>query len=187
MPRTQLQFQQMKDERKLSILESSLPLFAIHTVDTVSIDMICQKAKCSHGLAYHYFKNVEQIYDELLKSKTYKNLFSSLNVIDLNKEAYPQIEELVKKLISIIKQSKTEVAFALIIVNDESKKSLYSSFVKLVDAGQKEGSVTAGKPEDIVSTFYLLIKGLYQTILNQKHPAIRVPSIDNILKIFKRY
>ena len=86
MPRTPLQFQQMKDERKLSILESALPLFATNGKDSVSIDMICQKAKCSHGLAYHYFKNSEQIYSELLSSSTYKDLFSKLNVFDLSKE-----------------------------------------------------------------------------------------------------
>ena len=77
----------MKDERKLSILESALPLFAIHGKD-ISIDMICQKAKCSHGLAYHYFKNVDQIYNELLSSETYKSLYSSLDIFDLTKDVF---------------------------------------------------------------------------------------------------
>ena len=186
MPRTPLQFKQMKDERKLSILESALPLFAIHGKDGVSIDMICQKAKCSHGLVYHYFKNVLQVYDELLKSETYEALNTSLSEIDSSKEAYPQIVNKVDKLLSIIDESNILISFSLIIISDESKKSFYSSFAKLVTQGQKEKTVTGGKPEDIVQTFFLLLKGLYQSLLNQKHPNVRVPSIDNILNIFRR-
>ena len=185
MPRTPLQFQQMKDERKLSILESALPLFAIHGKD-VSIDMICLKAKCSHGLAYHYFKNSEQIYNERLTSETYKNLFNELTNVDLSTDAYSQIGKLVKKLVGLTSESKMIVAFALIIISQEDKKSLYSLFTKLVAQGQKEGTVTGGNPTDIVSACFLLQKGLYQTILNQKHPTSRVPSLDNILQIFER-
>ena len=185
MPRTPLQFKQMKDERKLSILECSLPLFAIHGVSNVSIDMICNKAKCSHGLVYHYFKNVEQIYQELLSSETFLNLNKEFE-INLNDEAYPQIEKIVKKFLSLINESKELVSFALILISNEEKKSFYQAFVKLVGNGQKENSVTGGKPEDIASTFFFTLKGIYQTLLNQKHSNVRVPSIDNVLNIFRR-
>lgn len=185
MPRTPLQFKQMKDERKLSILECSLPLFAIHGVSNVSIDMICNKAKCSHGLVYHYFKNVEQIYRELLASETYLNLLKEFE-INLEDEAYPQIEKIVYKFLSLINEGKEIISFALILISNEERKSFYSSFVKLVGNGQKEKTITGGKPEDIVSTFFFTLKGIYQTKLNQKHSNVRVPSIDNVLNIFRR-
>lgn len=186
MPRTPLQFQQMKDERKLSILENALLLFAVHEKDSVSIDMICQKAKCSHGLAYHYFKNVDQIYEEIKRSNSYLELLASLEAFDLEKEIYSQLVNFVKKTTEAIKKSKTEVALMSLIITDESKKSLYSSLLKVVAKGQNEGSLTGGNPSDIVSTYYLFLKGIYQTYLNQKHPAIKVPSIDNIMQIFER-
>ena len=186
MPRTPLQFKQMKDERKLSLLESALPLFAIHGKDGVSIDMICQKAKCSHGLVYHYFKNVSQVFDELLKSQTYQVLNDDLCNINPNDDAYTQIVSKVEKLLQVVDESNIIISFALIIISDESKKSFYSVFSKLVLQGQKEKTITGGKPEDIVSVFFLSLKGLYQSLLNQKHPNVRVPSIDNILNIFKR-
>ena len=185
MPRTPLQFQQMKDERKLSILESALPLFAIHGKDT-TIDMICQKAKCSHGLAYHYFKNVDQIYNELLSSETYKTVLNRLNVFDENFDTYSQISSVSKTLVDFVKEPRFVVAFAQIIISDESKNSFYSRFVKLVTQGQKEGCVTGGNSTDIVGTFFNTLKGLYLTVLNQKHPEIKVPSIDNILRIILR-
>lgn len=184
MPRRPLQYKQIKDERKFSILESALPLFAIYNKD-VSIDMICQKAKCSHGLVYHYFKNADQIYNELLKSDTYNDLLNSL-LINPDEEAYPQITNLVRQLLDIINDSKVTISFALIIIANKDKKSFYDNFCKLVQKGQKEGAVTGGVPSDIVSTFFLTLRGLYLTLLNQKHPDIKVPSIDNILQIFER-
>lgn len=186
MPRTPIQFQQMKDERKLSILENALPLFALNGKDGVSIDMICQKAKCSHGLIYHYFKNTDQVYQELLTSNTYQSLFESLNSFNAESDTYSTFEKLTKQLQNIAKDSRFAVCFALLIISDDGKKSFYSNLLKLVSKGQKEGVVTGGNPVDILDTYFLVFKGLYQSILNQKHPKIRVPSIDNILKIIRR-
>lgn len=186
MPRTPLQFQQMKDERKLSILESALPLFAINGKDGVSVDMICQKAKCSHGLAYHYFKNSDQIYSELLSSNTYKNLFSNLNLFDLSKDSYFQLVALTNKLVELVNESKTILAFGLIILSSEDKGSLRISVTKLISQGQKEGTITGGTPSDITNTLFLFFKGLFLSRLNEKHPRDKAPSVDNIIKIFKR-
>lgn len=186
MPRTPIQFQQMKDERKLSILENALPLFALNGKDGVSIDMICQKAKCSHGLIYHYFKNVDQVYQELLTSDTYKNINESLNGFEAEDDAYSHFEKLTKKLQNVVKESRIAVCFALIIISDDGKKSLHSDLLKIISQGQEDGLITGGNPTDIVDTYFLVFKGLYQSLLNQKHPNVRVPSIDNILKIIKR-
>ena len=185
MPRRPIQFEQIKEERKLSILESALPLFAIHGVKSVSIDMVSEKAKCSHGLVYHYFKKVEQIYDELIDSESYKELAKEFT-IDLNESAYPQIEKIVRLFLSIVDDSKETIAFTMLLLSDESKKSFYSSFLKLILKGQNDREVTGGKPEDIANCFIYLIKGLYQTKLNEKHPIIKVPSFDNVMNIFRR-
>ena len=185
MPRTPIQFQQMKDERKLSILESALPLFAIYGSNDVSIDMICQKAKCSHGLFYHYFKNCEQIYKELLTSDSYKNIKNELLNLDENANEFSQVLSIAKKLLNIIKEPRFTVCFANIIISEADKNSLYYKLTKLVESGQKKRLITGGKPVDIVETFLFTIKGIYFSLLTKKHSDIRVPSIDNILNIFK--
>ena len=186
MPRTPLQFKQMKDERKLSILESALPLFAVHGLESVSIDMICQKAKCSHGLAYHYFKNTDQIYKELLSSETYKNLYASLNNINLDSNAFSQLVEKTKQLLSVINGSRENICFLMFILSNNEKNSFSDNITKLISVGQRQGEVTGGDPKDIYQTWSFFYKGIYQTILNEKHPVIKVPSIDNIIQIFEK-
>ena len=72
MPRTREQFSEMKEERRTAILNAALPLFSLGK--KVTIDMIAEKAKCSHGIVYHYYKNTDQVLEKLLKSPTYVEL-----------------------------------------------------------------------------------------------------------------
>lgn len=186
MPRTPLQFQQIKDERKLSILENSLVLFAIHGQKEISVDLISSKAKCSHGLVYHYFKNTDEIFFEIVNSPYYLDLSKKLIHFELNDLAYPQITNIVESLLAIANDTKISIALATLIISDLSKKSFNSNLIKLIAKGQKEGDVTGGDPEDISTCLILLIKGIYLPILNQKHPVIKVPSIDNVMEIFRK-
>ncbi|MBP5694271.1 MAG: TetR/AcrR family transcriptional regulator [Bacilli bacterium] len=61
MPRTFKDNEKIKEERKNKILDISLRLFAGFGYENVSMDMIAKKAKCSHGLMYHYFKDKNEI------------------------------------------------------------------------------------------------------------------------------
>ena len=61
MPRTFKENEKIKEERRNKILDLSLKLFASYGYENVSIDMIAKKAKCSHGLMYHYFKDKDEI------------------------------------------------------------------------------------------------------------------------------
>lgn len=186
MPRTPLQFKQIKDERKLSILEASLPLFALHTKDDVSIDLISLKAKCSHGLVYHYFKNVDEVYDTLLKSNTYIDLLNDINNINEGSSAYEKVLEISKKLLQIPNKSKECVAFAELIISDNSKNSISKKVIKFIAEGQKDGDILAGKPEEIWLCFKELLDGIYLPILLRKHPNAKVPTFENVIQIFKK-
>ena len=186
MPRTPLQFQQMKDERKLSILEASLPLFSLDR-NKVSVDKICAAAKCSHGLVYHYFKDTDAIFDELKKSLTYKKILMKLDYKTNDKYAIECIRYFVNVFVDIAKsKSNNEIAFANIILSDDDKNSFNNELVKLVARGQKEGDVTGGDPKDIAFCFVNLLKGIYLQFLTQKHPNAYVPSVDNIMQIFNK-
>ena len=67
MPRLASQNKEIKDERRQSILNASLVVFALYGKDNTTVDLLTTASKCSHGLFYHYFKNVDQVYDSLFK------------------------------------------------------------------------------------------------------------------------
>ena len=183
MPRTALQYKQIKDERKLSILEASLPLFALYE-NKVSIDLISEKAKCSHGLVYHYFNNTDDVLEALLKSSTYQDICDDLFKINHDVDAIDTIKEIVKKLTNV--DGVVKASYFKLIISDDGKKSLRQELTKLIKLGQEEGNVTGGNPSDIIDVFFLFLKGIYLTYLTKKKADVNVPSIDNIMEIFNK-
>lgn len=183
MPRTSEQFKQMKVERRDSILESALVLYSLYG-DKITIDQIADKAKCSHGIVYHYFKNVDEIIAKLLNSKFYIELNKSLNKSYANIKAENAIKSIVLTLLNL--KTTKEIAYGNILISERNKKSLYNNLCNLVLRGQKEGVITGGNPVDIVETFFFTLKGIYLNSLLKKTVDNFRPSFDNVYEIFRK-
>jgi AcrR family transcriptional regulator len=65
-PRTAKQFDQIRQEKKVLIMETALELFAENGFHATSISQIAKKANISKGLTYNYFESKNDILDELL-------------------------------------------------------------------------------------------------------------------------
>jgi len=183
VPRTREQFSEMKDERKSSILKAALPLFSLNT--KVSIDAICEKAKCSHGIIYHYYRNTDQIYDTLLRSDSFKNLQNRLFNLPEG-SSYEKIEQIIKTLLDVSEKKFENVCYLNIIIKDREKNSLFMVLSKLIKEGQASGSVIAGDPVALTECIFLLLKGLYLTFLLEKHPDIKVPSLETVMQLLRK-
>ena len=101
MPRTTKQFEDMRTERRVSILEAALHVFAEEGYHSASISKVSKYAKISKGLLYNYFESKE----ELLKI-----LIGSL------------IDDEIKMLNSFLEKSLTEESFIHLI--NESVKTI---------------------------------------------------------------
>ena len=183
MPRTREQFSEMKDERRNSILAAALPLFSMNK--KVSIDAICEKAKCSHGIVYHYFRNTEQILERLLKSPTYVELNNKLFNIQEG-SSYEKIEQILSVLLDVSPQKFEDVCYLNMIIKNSEKTSLRNLLTKLIKDGQTAGSIVGGEPSSLVDSVFLLLKGLYLTFLLEKHPDIKVPSVETVMQLLRK-
>ncbi|WP_319503082.1 TetR/AcrR family transcriptional regulator [uncultured Draconibacterium sp.] len=77
MPRSPEQFDDIRKQKKLLIMETALELFAENGYHTTSISQIAAKAKISKGLTYNYFSSKEEILNELMEhgfNEIYDNL-----------------------------------------------------------------------------------------------------------------
>lgn len=184
MPRTRLQFKIMKDERMLSIYEAALPLFSLYG-QKVSVDAISEKAKCSHGIVYHYFKNTAEIYEKLLKSSTYVELENSLLTVTEG-SSYEKIEHIISILLDITIDDVEKASFLNIIIKNTAKTSLFSLLVKLIKDGQNAKSIVGGDPAELVNSIFVLLKGIYLSIIIEKHPTVKVPSLENVMQLIRR-
>lgn len=183
MPRTREQFSEMKDERRDSILRAALPLFSLYK--KVTIDDICNKAKCSHGIVYHYFKNVDQIYEKLLKSSTYVELNSSLREINTG-SSYEKIETFLSILLDFSRDDFEKICFLNLSIKSREKDSLFSIFSKLISEGQKAQTIIGGEPSEISESIFSMLKGIYTSFLLEKHPEHKVPSLETVMQLLKK-
>ncbi|MBO5714066.1 MAG: TetR/AcrR family transcriptional regulator, partial [Clostridia bacterium] len=55
----------IKEKRKEKIISSALKVFCEKGYQSATVDDITKKAKCSHGLFYHYFDNKKQLFEQV--------------------------------------------------------------------------------------------------------------------------
>ena len=182
MPRTREQFSEMKDERRSAILAAALPLFSLG--QKVTVDSISEKAKCSHGIVYHYFRNTDQILDILLKSSTYVELKEK--IFNSEGSSYERIEHIISVLLDVSEKKLENVCYLNIIIKDREKNSLFFLLTKLVKDGQAAERIVGGEPSQLVESVFLLLKGIYLTFLLEKHPNIKVPSHETVMQLLRK-
>lgn len=183
MPRSKEQFDQIKQDRKQSILDVGLKLYSIYG-DKITIDMISNELKCSHGIIYHYFSNVDEIIKKIKTSETYIYFKASLVKSYDNALASNAIKEIVKSMLLL--KNKNDIYHILIMMQEVDKKSLFYIINSLVVRGQKEGDIVGGFPEDTTFTFYNCMKSIYLDIVLFNNKKAHYPSLDNVLNIFLR-
>lgn len=183
MPRTREQFAEMKDERRESILKAALPLFSLNS--KVSIDAICEKAKCSHGIVYHYFKNTNQILEKLLKSPVFSELNQEI-FENYEGSTYEKIEHIISIMLDVSEKNIEKICYLNMLIKTKEKDSVYSLLAKLIKTGQSAGTIVGGDPTQLVETIYFLLKGLYLSFLLEKHPIVKVPSVETVMQLIRK-
>lgn len=79
----------IKPDRRDSIIVSGLKVFCEKGYDGTTVDDIVKKAGCSHGLFYHYFKSKKEVFDQVMKSRnhvTFEEIQEKINSISSYRE-----------------------------------------------------------------------------------------------------
>lgn len=66
-PRTEKQFEEMRESRRLQIMEAALKLFALEGYGHVSISRLASEAGISKGLMYNYFDSKEALLTAIIE------------------------------------------------------------------------------------------------------------------------
>jgi len=82
MPRTEEQYQQIREKSKNLIIETALGLFSRNGFHSTSINQIAKEAGVATGLIYNYFSSKEELLDETIKN----SLTEFTNIINSRKE-----------------------------------------------------------------------------------------------------
>ncbi len=130
-PRTQKQFQVIREEKKTLIMDVALELFAKEGFHSTTISHIAKHAGISKGLMYNYFESKEALLSAILK----RSIIEIYKYFDINKDGYLTEEEFeffVRRFFQILNEKKTfwRVLVQILLqkeVREEFLKSFHSS------------------------------------------------------------
>ena len=80
MPKTEEQLLRLKENRRTDIVVAALKVFCEKGYDGATINDIVKKAKCSHGLFYHYFASKKEIFEAVMENRG-KNMMDFLDEV----------------------------------------------------------------------------------------------------------
>ena len=198
MPKTKEQCQLIKDKRRKEILVAATSIFAFNNYQSVTTDTITKSLKCSHGLFYHYYKNKEDLFNDVVDTAidVIKNLidFSEVNNLsakDALRKIFGHVLELMAGKDDYI-NSCLYILFNLRLQIDEvpqteeclQKCQLASNKVrKLIELGQKEGTILEGDPSEYTISLIALIKGLLYNRLMVGSAKFCCPNINTVMNL----
>lgn len=79
-PRTEKQFEAIREEKRAKILEAGLELFGYEGYHSASVSKVAKKAGISKGLVYNYFESKEEIVREIINL----GIDEMMNIFDPN-------------------------------------------------------------------------------------------------------
>lgn len=104
-PRTEQQFEKIRHDKKLLIMDTALELFAGNGFENTTISLIAKKADISKGLLYNYFESKEELLEAILN----KGIDEMLEVFDPNKDGMLdsyEMEFFIRETFRILKEKR---------------------------------------------------------------------------------
>jgi len=191
MPRTEKQYQLIREEKRELILNTALDFFAQQGFHSTSIDQIAKKAGISKGLIYNYFESKNSILNEILKTG-FDAIYSHFDINHDGVLSYNEFEFFIRKSFDEMTRNRNfwKLYFSLMMqpvvtekyMNNYSEASanLYKILIHfLTDLG----STNPQKDILIVSS---LFKGAFMSMVTSPAFAEEEKNVDTIIEGFQR-
>lgn len=179
-PRTQKQFEEMRESRRKQILDAALVLFASEGYGHCSISTLARHAGISKGLMYNYFESKEMLLAEIIE----RGLTEMMDLFDPNHDGIlksPELVNFIRKVFSAMRENQEYWTMFIGVILQPGVRELlrdkpllghleqFTSMLK--DYFEKKGFED---PYLEVLTLSALIEGL-GIILIYTDPALRIP------------
>lgn len=196
-PRSQEDFQQIKDERREKIVFAALKVFARNGFAGTKISDIAREAQSSHGLIYYYFNSKEQIYDELLKNAIDSSNQSVAQLAALPLPPLEKLEVMTRTVLQFITENEDTAYYFYLMIQVHMSPyvpevvKVYSAqpsipmleLINIIQTGQADGSIRNGDPVQMALVYWAAIQGIAVSQLSQ-HPPFTL-TVDPFLALFK--
>lgn len=201
MPRTKLQYELIRNERKDIILTAALYIFSAKGYSRASMDEISKTVGCSHGLLFHYYSSKKDLYVSLINEVAMPLIKKTYESINFDQSAKGIMTDFCKATAKALKSNNDQLSWALNLllniddfVGSKSNatnvlKNYHQSFIHslsaIIDKGKTEGDFNKEKDTyQTVVAFMALIKGLSYTRMQLGYKKFINPDVNIIMGLF---
>jgi AcrR family transcriptional regulator len=171
MPRSQEQYEEIRQQKKQLIMDTALELFAENGFHATSMSQVAKKAGVSKGLAYNYFESKQNILDEIINTG-FDSIYSHF---DLNHDGIltrDEFEHFIRNSFKAISENrKFWKLYSAIIMQSDLAESLMEkygdrsqSMMKMLN--QFISSMGSRDPEGDMMVISSMIKGALMIVMS---------------------
>ncbi|WP_238996626.1 TetR/AcrR family transcriptional regulator [Paenibacillus pinistramenti] len=186
----------LREKRLNHILDCALEVIALKGIGAVSISDIAAAAKVSVGNVYHYFKSKDEIFDEILKrgQTAYGGFVSQTEAMSL--PALDKLHLICSSWLSVrnhwahtilihsARLAETTLPSTRSQVTERFTRNL-DPIRKIMEQGQREGTIIDGDPLELAFYFVSLIQGL--TLQRVPGAEVQAPiRAEGVLKLLDK-
>ena len=128
-PRTQKQFEAIREEKRTRILDAALKLFGYEGYHSSSISKIARQAGISKGLVYNYFDSKEEIVQEIINS----GIEEMLKILDPNHDGVLDADEIEYFIVEMFNHLQENKKFWKLYFSISLQPEIYPLFKEKVD------------------------------------------------------
>lgn len=198
MPRSKIQNEKVKDERREQILSGALSLFASKGLSATRISDISAKTGMSQGLVYHYFPSKEAIFVKLISDALEKMNEAAMNLEQMEIPAEMKVRLVVKGLLEGLIHSPATSDYYFLMTQTALSESFpaearelirrendikYQIMTRIFGQGQVEGTVKKTPARELATILFSLVNGLALNKAYYREHFI-LPDLKPVLGIF---
>lgn len=195
MPRTAAAQQDIRDGRRVQILDAARRVFAWNGLGPTKVSDIAAEAGISQGLVYHYFPNKAALFTAVVEDALRESAEATREALERPGPAWERVERLVERLIDgvlarpesplVITQAfaTRAVPAAARAATEEFGVRTHRDIVALIAQGQAEGTVVAGNPVELSFALTACIQGIALSRLQSHAADAPLPGAATVLRL----
>jgi AcrR family transcriptional regulator len=203
-PRQEEANQRIKDERREQILKAALQIFARKGLAAARISDIAAAAGLSYGLVYHYFRDKEGLFVELVQRAVGGGLQVAQAALEAEGSPLERLHALCEEMVEGVRDNPEYPLIVMQAINQELlpeatrepigrlSEQTYQTVSELIRQCQDAGQVVAGDPRELTELYFAVIQGLalsrYAMPLRAQYGVTQhevFPSAGAVMRLFQ--
>lgn len=177
-PRTKRRKDEIRTERRRTILEAAIPLFAVNGFSQTSVSTIAAAAGVSHGTVFLYFTTKEELFAAALLEPLAEAERAFHQIPEPNGSPLAQLRSIVRHQLAFMRHQESYLRLTQYVLGQRNRfpdlaEALFAFsnqqvefLMPIIRAGQELGELAPGDPATIAISYFCFLNGVRLVLMD---------------------